>query len=98
MLRLFFLPALEVLAAIVLIPGMSAAQAVPDLTELQPQVKWDLDLLKREPFNLIKATPDPRGSQVRFIIEFTRAPTFSEQYDWERHNGAVMFRFLDEDG
>src|SRR5262249_26612307 len=56
------------------------------------------DRLNQEPFKVIKATPDPRGSQVRFIIEFTRAPTFTEQYDWERHNGAVTFRFLDDDG
>jgi len=63
-----------------------------------PVVKWELDLLNKEPFKLIKATPDARGTQVRFIVEFTRPPTLSEQYDWERHNGAIVFRFLDEDG
>src|SRR5438874_494631 len=92
------MPALGVLAAVLLAPGISAAQVFPDLRESLPQLKWDLETLKREPFKLIKATPDPRGSQVRFIIEFTRPPTFSEQYEWERHNGAVVFRFLDEDG
>lgn len=88
--------ALAVLAAGLLPPGRCAdpTPASPNL----PQVKWELDRLNQEPFKLIKATPDPRGTQVRFVLEFTRAPRPSEQLDWERHNGAVIFRFLDEDG
>ena len=98
MLFLSGMPALGLLAAVLLGQGQSPAQVPPAIGDSLPEVKWDLDVLKREPFMLIKATPDPRGTQVRFIIEFTRPPTFSEQYYWERQNGAVVFRFLDEDG
>jgi len=88
--------ALAVLAVGLLPPGQ-AADPTPTGPNL-PQVKWELDRLNQEPFKLIKATPDPRGTLVRFVVEFTRPPRPSEQQDWERHNGAVVFRFLDEDG
>jgi hypothetical protein len=87
---------LAVLAAVLLTPGRSAGQ--PPVTPNLPEVKWELDRLNQEPFKLIKATPDAHGAQVRFVIEFTRPPRPTEQLDWERHNGAVVFRFLDEDG
>jgi hypothetical protein len=79
-------------------PVPAPTPAPVDTKGALPAVKWELDPLNKEPFKLIKATPDTRGSQVRFLIEFTRPPTPSEQFDWERHNGAVVFRFLDEDG
>jgi hypothetical protein len=86
------------LVAVVPAPSRVPAPVPPNNNASLPPVKWELDALNREPFRLIKATPEARGTQVRFLIEFTRPPTLSEQYDWERHNGAVVFRFLDEDG
>jgi hypothetical protein len=96
--RFSALLAVGAFATALLAPAMSAGQAPVNTNGSLAAVKWDLDLLNHEPFKLIKATPDTRGTQVRFLIEFTRPPTFSEQYDWQRHNGAVVFRFLDEDG
>jgi hypothetical protein len=47
---------------------------------------------------LLKATPDAQKGQVRFLLEFTRAPSANELYEWEHNGGAIQFRFLDEDG
>jgi hypothetical protein len=96
--RLSAVLAVGVLAAILLIPGLAAGQAPAGSNESLPAVNWELDPLNREPFKLIKASLDPKGSQVRFLIEFTRPPRPTEQADWERHNGVVVFRFMDEDG
>jgi hypothetical protein len=61
-------------------------------------LRWHLDRLNKEPFKLIKATPDPEKGQVRVVIEFTRTPSVTEMYDWEHSGGPIVFRFLDEDG
>jgi hypothetical protein len=88
----------SLIAAGSLIPSADARQepkvpgAAPDM------VKWNLVRLHKEPFKLIKATPDPVRGQVRFLVEFTRRPELSELFDWEHRGGAVVFRFLDEDG
>jgi hypothetical protein len=60
--------------------------------------KWNLDRLNREPFRLVKVTPDPQAGQVHFLIEFTRPPMLGERFDWEQRGGPVVFRLLDEDG
>jgi len=97
--RLFRALALGGIATLTL-PAHSFAQGPPpaqfDISK--NPVKWQLDRLSREPFRLIKATPDPEHGQVRLVIEFTRAPSFTELYDWERVGAPVVFRFLDEDG
>jgi hypothetical protein len=62
-----------------------------------PPIKWDLKRLDREPLKLIKSTPDFEHRRVMFLVEFTRAPTPSELFDWEQ-KGVVLFRFLDADG
>jgi hypothetical protein len=61
-------------------------------------VKWNLERLNKDPFKLIKATPDPLHRQVRFVVEFERRPELSEMYDWEHRGGPLVFRFQDEDG
>jgi hypothetical protein len=71
------------------------AVQTPALNEM---VKWNLDRLRKDPFKLIKATPDRSGSQVQFVIEFTRRPEMSELFDWEHRGAPVLLRFLDEDG
>jgi len=79
----------------------TVASARPDEPASQPPgeaVKWNLDRLRKEPFKLIKATPDPSGRGVRFLIEFTRRPELTELFDWEHRGGPVVFRFVDADG
>jgi hypothetical protein len=76
----------------------STAQEQPKTTIPADPLKWNLDRLSKDPFKLIKATPDPAKGQVRFVLEFTRAPSFTERYDWDKAGGLVVFRFLDEDG
>jgi hypothetical protein len=76
-----------------------ATRARPAVTAATAElVKWDLRLLNKEPFKLIKATPDPKRGLVRFVVEFTRPVSVTEQYDWEQGRGPAVFRFLDEDG
>jgi hypothetical protein len=60
-------------------------------------IKWDLKRLNQEPFKLIKSKPDFEHRQVMFLVEFTRPPTPTEQFDWQQ-SGPVVFRFLDADG
>jgi hypothetical protein len=60
-------------------------------------LKWNLDRLSRDPFQLVKVTADPEKGQVRFVVEFKRTATRSELLDWEL-DGIIVFRFLDEDG
>ena len=80
------------------VPAASGRQE-PKVPGAAPElVKWNLVRLHKEPFKLIKATPDPVRGQVRFLIEFSRQPELSELFDWEHRGGAVVFRFLDEDG
>jgi hypothetical protein len=63
----------------------------------QPPIKWDLGRLDREPLRLIKSTPDFEHRRVMFLVEFTRPPTPTEQFEWQQ-NGPVLFRFKDADG
>jgi len=78
---------------------VASAREEPNVPGTAPEmVKWNLIRLHKDPFKLIKATPDPVRGQVRFLIEFTRPPELSELFDWEHRGGAVNFRFLDEDG
>jgi hypothetical protein len=81
-------------------PVMSAASWPPLRLPAAPpdQLKWNVERLHHDPFKLIKAVPDPDKGQVQFVLEFTRAPSFTELYDWERAGGPLVFRFLDEDG
>jgi hypothetical protein len=60
--------------------------------------KWDLAHLDQDPVKLIRATLNPQRGQVWFVLEFTRPPTPTELYDWERAGGPAVFRFLDADG
>jgi hypothetical protein len=62
------------------------------------KVKWDVSHLQKEPLKLIRSTPDLLTGQVRFLLEFTRAPQLSELFDWQNRGGPVVFRFLDADG
>jgi len=86
--------------ALLALPARSLAQGTPPahLDTAKDRIKWQMERLSKEPFKFIKATPDPEHGQVRFVIEFTRAPTLTELYDWERIGAPVVFRFLDEDG
>jgi hypothetical protein len=79
--------------------SLAAARQEPAPSATAPAlVKWNLDRLRKEPFKLIKATPDAGGTQVRLLLEFTRTPQLSELFDWEHSGGPVIFRFADEDG
>jgi hypothetical protein len=91
--------AIAALAAILILPAISAAWPPLHLADAPPdQLKWNVERLHRDPFKLIKAVPDPDNGNVRFVLEFTRAPSLTELYDWERAGGPLVFRFLDEDG
>jgi hypothetical protein len=80
-------------------PHATPAQSGPAVPGDAPElVKWNLDRLQQEPFKLIKATPDARTGQVRFVVEFTRRPELSEMFDWGNRKTLVIFRFRDEDG
>jgi hypothetical protein len=85
-------------AAVVLSPQARAWQVPTSVNKAEEMVKWSLERMHKEPFKLIKATPDPVQGQVRFVIEFTRRPELAETFDWEHRGGPVVFRFLDEDG
>jgi hypothetical protein len=87
-------------AAMLISPAMSAASWPPLHFPAAPpdQLKWNVERLHHDPFKLIKAVPDPDKGQVQFVLEFTRAPSLTELYDWERAGGPLVFRFLDEDG
>jgi hypothetical protein len=88
-----------VLAVLTLIaPGIAAGQTPKTPESVPEQVQWKLERLHKEPFRLIKATPDPATGQVRFLIEFTRNLELAELFDWEQRGGPVVFRFLDADG
>jgi hypothetical protein len=80
------------------VPAAVADQNPSTPAETPEMIQWDLKRLNKEPFNLIRATPDPQAAQVRLVLEFTRPPTPTELYDWERAGGPAVFRFLDEDG
>lgn len=92
--------------AILAVPGLTdpppqetPAKNGPAIPANAPEfVKWNLDRLREEPFKLLKATPDPRTGQVRFLVEFTRRPELSELFDWQNRGAPVFFRFMDEDG
>ena len=86
------------LAALLLAAGQSAGEEPKVKGPASDTVTWKLDRLSQEPFRLLKATPDPAGSQVRFLIEFTRPITLAEEIDWQRGEGPILFRFLDADG
>jgi hypothetical protein len=87
------------LAALLLAPGVSLGQGPTVRGAGADQVTWKLERLSQEPFKLLRATPDPKGTEVRFLIEFTRPITLAEQIDWLRPDGGpVVFRFLDADG
>jgi hypothetical protein len=102
MLHYLTIPFRVTLLSIVLLalPATTFAQGIPpgQLDTSKDPLKWRVERLSKEPFKLIKATPDPEHGQVRFVIEFTRAPSLTELYDWERIGAPVVFRFLDEDG
>jgi hypothetical protein len=95
--RLAALVAVAALAATALAAPREAAKPAP-AGQAPDQVKWDLGRLSQEPFRLLKATPDARRGQVRFLMEFTRPPKPSEQYALEKGGGPFVFRFLDADG
>jgi hypothetical protein len=84
--------------ALLLSPGTAPGEPPADPGAIPGPVKWSLARLSQDPFRLIKATPDAQKAQVRFLLEFTRAPTVNELYEWEHNGGPVQFRFLDEDG
>jgi hypothetical protein len=88
------------IAATLTAPAMSAAGWPPPHLPAAPpdQVKWNIERLHHDPFKLIKVVPDLDKGQVRIVLEFTRAPSITELYDWERAGGPLVFRFLDEDG
>ena len=90
--------ALGAVAVAALVASGSSWGNEPKDREKPPEsIKWDLRRLNQEPFKLIKTQPDFQRRRVMFLIEFTRPPTPSEQFDWER-NGPVVFRFKDADG
>jgi hypothetical protein len=97
--RLSALAVIGILAATAaLTPRAVGRQDPRAAVESADVVKWNLEVLNKAPFRLIKATPDPVRRQVRFLVEFVRKPELSEMYDWERGGGPVVFRFRDEDG
>jgi hypothetical protein len=79
-------------------PTATARQEPPKDGVVPDMVKWNLIRLHKEPFKLIKATPNAATGQVRFVVEFTRALDLPELFDWDHRGGPVVFRFLDEDG
>lgn len=88
-------------AAAYLLSSATAGEQAPapkDRPAPPEMVKWNLDRLNQEPVKLIKSTPDPRTGQIRFLLEFTRAPKPSELLEWEQRGGLAIFKFLDEDG
>jgi hypothetical protein len=90
--------ALGAVAVAALVASGSSWGNEPKDREKPPEsIKWDLRRLNQEPFKLIKTRPNSEQRQVMFLVEFTRPPTPSEQFDWQQ-NGAVVFRFLDADG
>jgi hypothetical protein len=90
--------AVAALSTVLIAAGLSAGQA-PAVKGAAPEaLTWKLERLGQEPVKLLKATPDPTGTQVRFLVEFTRPLTLGEEMDWQRPDGPVVFRFLDEDG
>jgi hypothetical protein len=92
--------AIAAFAAMLILPAISAAHWPPLHLPAAPpdQLKWNVERLHHDPFKLIKAVPDPDNGHVQFVLEFTRTPSFTELYDWERAGGPLVFRFLDEDG
>jgi hypothetical protein len=98
--RSILVAASAAIAAMLISSAMSAATWPPPQlpAALPDQLKWKVERLHHDPFKLIKAVPDPDKGQVQFVLEFTRAPTITELYDWERAGGPLVFRFLDEDG
>jgi hypothetical protein len=88
----------SLVAAVLLAPGLSPGQGPAAPGAAAEAIKWDLKRLNQEPFKLIRATPDPQGGQVRFVLELTRPARLGELFDWERAGGPAVFRFLDEDG
>jgi hypothetical protein len=90
--------AVAALSTVLVAPGLSAGQARAVKGTAPEALTWKLERLSQEPVKLLKATPDPTGTQVRFLVEFTRPLTLAEEMDWQRPEGLVVFRFLDEDG
>jgi hypothetical protein len=78
--------------------GEPPAQQPPAVAGMPESVKWNLDRLQREPFKLIRISPEPAVGQIKFLIEFSRKPELAELFDWEHRGGPVVFRFLDDDG
>jgi hypothetical protein len=98
-LRLSCSAAVAIVAAAALLAPKAMAWQVPKAQQNLPeQVQWNLGHLQQDPFKLIKAAPDPRTGQVRFLIEFTRHIELAELFDWEQRGCPVVFRFLDADG
>jgi hypothetical protein len=86
------------IAPLFLAARLPAEEPPTPLAVSSDALKWNLDRLSKDPFKLIKATPDAERGQVRVVLEFSRVPSLTELYDWERAGGPVVFRFLDEDG
>src|SRR5438067_1082287 len=95
--RLSTVAALGALGIAVLVAGPLPADDKPG-NKTPDALKWNLERLSKEPFKLVKATPDPEKGLVRFVVEFAQTPEPSELLSWEQSGGPVLFRFLDEDG
>jgi hypothetical protein len=96
--RVAAVPALvAVVVAALLVPAPSWGDEPKGKEKPPAPIRWDLKRLDQPPFKLIKVRPDFEHRQVAFLVEFTRPPTPSEEFDW-RQSGPVVFRFLDADG